>query len=175
MPVQRFWPWFYSGFAGFARLPPKVNVCYLGLSPWSLRWASAAFARLWTDTPYSRIGAPAKHCCHWCAWDHFNLFVGVITTKWCPENGSSASCGFGWMHFMSYSVMLWAQNVWSVMIWGLRTCLRSWNLVHCRWQSFGVTGVVRLLLRRRPSVNMGWNGQFHSRKLGWGVTGGGLN
>ena len=30
-PVQRFWPWFYSGFAGFARLPPKANVQYLGL------------------------------------------------------------------------------------------------------------------------------------------------
>ena len=36
-PVQRFWPWFYSGFAGFARLPPKANVQYLELSAWSLR------------------------------------------------------------------------------------------------------------------------------------------
>ena len=31
-PVQRFYNWFYSGSTGFTRLPPKVNVCLVGLS-----------------------------------------------------------------------------------------------------------------------------------------------
>ena len=30
-PVQRFWPWFYSGFAGFARPPPKATPVLLVL------------------------------------------------------------------------------------------------------------------------------------------------
>ena len=77
-PVQRFWPWFHSGFAGFTRLS-----CFDGQSPYPIAAVSKQPAHTRFLVECGRLRA-AKPCTD--AWPRFrsgafNLFQQLCTVR----------------------------------------------------------------------------------------------